>query len=41
MPRKGDSSEAIIVPPREAEGEVAKGQSRAEVCRKLGIGEQT
>ncbi len=41
MPRKRYSSEQIIVHLREAEVELAKGQSTAEVCRKLGITEQT
>ncbi len=41
MPRKRYSSEQIIVHLREAEGELAKGQTTAEVCRKLGITEQT
>jgi putative transposase len=41
MPRKRYSSEQIIVHLREAEVELAKGQTSAEVCRKLGITEQT
>ena len=41
MPRKRYSSEQIIVHLREAEVELAKGQTTAEVCRKLGITEQT
>jgi transposase-like protein len=41
MPRKRYSSEQIIVHLREAEVELAKGQTAAEVCRKLGITEQT
>jgi putative transposase len=41
MPRKRYTSEQIIVHLREAEVELAKGQARAEVCRKLGISEQT
>jgi putative transposase len=41
MPRKRYTSEQIIVHLREAEVELAKGQSTAEVCRKLGITEQT
>jgi len=41
MPRKRYSSEQIIIHLREAEVELAKGQSTAEVCRKLGITEQT
>jgi len=41
MPRKRYSSEQIIVHLREAEVELAKGQPTAEVCRKLGISEQT
>jgi putative transposase len=41
MPRKRYSSEQIIIHLREAEVELAKGQSTAEVFRKLGITEQT
>ena len=41
MPRKRYSSEQIIIHLREAEVELAKGQTTAEVCRKLGITEQT
>ena len=41
MPRKRLTSEPIIIQLREAEVELAKGQSTAEVCRKLGITEQT
>ena len=41
MPRKCYTSEQIIVHLREAEVELAKGQTTAEVCRKLGITEQT
>jgi putative transposase len=41
MPRKRYSSEQTIVHLREAEVELAKGQATAEVCRKLGISEQT
>lgn len=41
MPRKLYTSEQIIVHLREAEVELAKGQTAAEVCRKLGITEQT
>jgi putative transposase len=41
MPRKRYPSEQIIIHLREAEVELAKGQSTAEVCRKLGITEQT
>jgi len=41
MARKRYSSEQIILDLREAEVELAKGQSTAEVCRKLGITEQT
>lgn len=41
MPRKRYTSEQISVRFREAEVEVAKGQATAEVCRKLGITEQT
>jgi len=41
MPRKRYTSEQIIVNLREAEVELAKGQSTTEVCRKLGITEQT
>ena len=41
MPRKRYTSEQIIINLREVEVELAKGQSTAEVCRKLGITEQT
>jgi putative transposase len=41
MPRKRYTTEQIIVHLREAEVELAKGQATAEVCRKLGISEQT
>lgn len=41
MPRKRYTSEQIIIHLREAEVELAKGQTTAEVCRKLGISEQT
>ena len=41
MPRKRYTREQIIVHLREAEVELAKGQTTAEVCRKLGITEQT
>lgn len=41
MPRKRYTAEQIITKLREAEVELAKGQSAAEVCRHLGIGEQT
>jgi putative transposase len=41
MPRKRYTSEQIIINLREAEVELAKGQSTAEVCQKLGIAEQT
>ena len=41
MPRKRYTSEQITVHLREAEVELAKGQTTAEVCRKLGITEQT
>jgi len=41
MPRKRYSREQIIVHLREAEVELARGQTSGEVCRKLGISEQT
>ena len=41
MPRKRYTAEQIITKLREAEVELAKGQSTGQVCRKLGIGEQT
>ena len=41
MPRKRCTSEQIIVHLREAEVELARGQTSGEVCRKLGITEQT
>ena len=39
MPRKRYASEQIVVHLREAEAELAKGQTTAKVCRKLGITE--
>ena len=41
MPRKRYTSEQIILQLREAEVELAKGQSTTAVCGKLGITEQT
>ena len=41
MPRKRYAPEQIIHKLREAEVELAKGQSTPEVIRKLGISEQT
>ncbi len=41
MPRKRYTSEQIILHLREAEVELGKGESTVEVCRKLGIAEQT
>ncbi len=41
MPRKRYTAEQIITKLREAEVELAKGQNTDQVCRKLGIGEQT
>jgi putative transposase len=41
MPRKRYAPEQIIHKLREAEVELAKGQSTPEVTRKLGISEQT
>lgn len=41
MPKKRYSAEQIITKLREAEVELAKGQKRAEVCRKIGVSEQT
>jgi putative transposase len=41
MPRKRCTGEQIIVHLREAEVELARGQTTGEVCRKLGITEQT
>ena len=41
MPRKRYTAEQIITKLREAEVELAKGQSIGQVCRKVGIGEQT
>ena len=37
MPRKGDTEEQILQALRQAEG----GQKAVEICRKLGISEQT
>jgi len=41
MGKKRFKAEQIIRMLREADVEVAKGQSIAQVCRKLGISEQT
>ena len=41
MPKKRYAAEQIIRHLREAEVELAKGQTTEEVCRKLGITEQT
>jgi transposase-like protein len=41
MPKKRYSPEQIIAKPREAEVELAKGQTIGTVCSKLGISEQT
>jgi len=41
MARKRYSNEQIITSLRQAEVELAKGQRTGEVCRKLGITEQT
>ena len=41
MPKKRYPAEQIIRHLREAEVELAKGQTRGGVCRKLGITEQT
>ncbi len=41
MPKKRYAAEQIIRHLREAEVEMAKGQTTGEVCRKLGIVEQT
>ena len=41
MPRKRDTAEQIITKLPQAEVEIARGQSVAEVCRKLGTSEQT
>jgi transposase-like protein len=41
MVKKGYSTEQIIAKLREAEVALAKGQKAAEVCRKIGISEQT
>jgi len=40
MPKKRYTAEQIIRHLREAEVELAKGQTTGEVCRKLGITEQ-
>ncbi len=40
MPKKRYTAEQIILHLREAEVELAKGQTTGEVCRKLGITEQ-
>ncbi len=41
MPRKRFTPEQIITKLREAEVELARGQTTPEVCRKVGISEQT
>ena len=41
MPRKRYTPEQIITKLRQAEVEFARGQTTAEVCRKLGTSEQT
>jgi transposase-like protein len=41
MAKKRFTAEQIIIKLREAEVELAKGQPPAEVCRKLGVTEQT
>lgn len=41
MPRKRHTAEQVIRKLREAEVELAKGQTTGEVARKLGITEQT
>jgi transposase-like protein len=41
MPQKRFTAEQIVAKLREAEVQQAKGQSIAEVCRGLGIAEQT
>ena len=41
MPRKRCTAEQIITKLRQAEVEIARDQPIAEVCRKLGISEQT
>ena len=41
MPRKRYSAEQIVAKLRGAEVELSKGQTTAQVCKKLGICEQT
>ncbi len=41
MARKRYTAEQIITKLREAEVELAKGQSTPQVCKKLGVSEQT
>ena len=41
MPKKRYSPEQIIAKLREAEVELAKGQTTPQVCKKLGISDQT
>ena len=41
MPRRRDTAEQIITKLRQAEVEIARGQSVAEVYRELGTSEQT
>ena len=41
MPKKRTSTEEIITKLREAEIQLAKGQTVAEICRQMGVSEQT
>lgn len=41
MPKKRTSTEEIITKLREAEIQLAKGQTVTEICRQMGVSEQT
>jgi putative transposase len=41
MPKKRTGTEEIITKLREAEIQLAKGQTVAEICRQMGVSEQT
>ena len=41
MPRKRYSPEQIVAKLRQADVELSKGHTTAQVCKKLGIAEQT
>jgi transposase len=41
MPRKGDSTEQIVTELRQAEIELGRGLRTPQVCKQLGVSEQT